>query len=290
MDDATLQVGEASIGGWSELQLDPIAEAHEPTIGALSEHPGRPLWLELPSNTPFYVIRKLLNSADRAESGAIFLSTEGSDRAFEVVDPPSYGLGGVCPEGPLAVHGTLPLITLSLQTGRDGTWLVGSARFLPVVDRRGERGAVDGLPERCLSNPGCDQLFADTPALAAACREGQAGSAPERVLLGGSNGCLLPIASSAGSLDRWRAELPAQIAALGLREQPLLMVMPEAQIQLDALLTVLGGLAPRTPAVGATLLIQGNDGPPVCNAPVRSRDDLAQAGARWLGSLTQREE
>ena len=99
---------------------------------------------------------------------------------------------------------------------------------------------------------------------------------------------MLPIARAPADVARWRAELPGVIGQLGLAEQPLVMVMPEARVRLDALTAVLHGFADAgapVPAVGATLLIQGNDGPPVCNATVRSAADLADAGAAWLGAL-----
>jgi hypothetical protein len=38
------------------------------------------------------------------------------------------------------------------------------------------------------------------------------------------------------------------------------------------------------PAVGVVALIEGNDGPPACDAPVRDATGLALAGAAWLGS------
>ncbi|HHO54531.1 MAG TPA: hypothetical protein ENK18_27580 [Deltaproteobacteria bacterium] len=285
VDDNALKIGTEAVGPWRDLQLDPTGEAHPRMSQALAPHAGQPIWLDLPADTPFYVVRKLLNSARHADSGPPILSIQGASRTFTLSDPPSYGLGGACTEGALPVLGTEPLITLSVQTGRGGTWVVGSARFLPVVERRGQRRPVDGLPDRCLAAPDCGHLFAGDPVLEAACREGSEAGAPGRVLLGGGNGCLLPIASGPGELEAWRRELPGRIELLGLGEQELLMVMPEAGVRLDALIAVIEGFQPGVPAVGSALLIQGNDGPPICNAPVRSRADLVAAGARWLGGL-----
>jgi hypothetical protein len=113
------------------------------------------------------------------------------------------------------------------------------------------------------------------------------------VKLGGEHGCLLPIARRPDDVGIWRAALPSVVERLGLSERTLLLVMPEARVRLDALLAVLGGFrdaGAKVPPFGLSLLVEGNDGPPVCDAAVRDAKALDAAGARWLGGvrLTER--
>jgi hypothetical protein len=51
---------------------------------------------------------------------------------------------------------------------------------------------------------------------------------------------------------------------------------------------VLGGFrdaGANVPALGLSLLVEGNDGPPICDADIRDAASLAAAGARWLGGV-----
>ena len=288
VDEGDLQLDGEPVGPWSAVADHPLHNAHDPLTHALRAHAARPLWLELPGQASWFELRKLVNSAEAAGIAQLVVSVAGTRQALPLPSPPQFDLAGTCPGGPLTVLGATPLVTLSLQTGADGAWIVGTARFLPVVELHGARGPVDGLPMECLTVPPCATLFAHDEAERAACEGEGEEEARERVRLGGPNGCLLPIAREPADVAKWTAELPGLVTQLGLVDQELLMLMPEARTRLDALVAVLEGFRASerpVPAVGATLLIQGNDGPPVCNAPVRDAASLSAAGARWLGAL-----
>lgn len=272
----------------SSVGEDPLEEIDASLVETFAQGEGA-LWLELPPDTSFHLVRRMVNSARRAQREPLVVSASGDSVVHPLVAPPRYGLAGSCPDGAYPVLGVRPLITVSIQTGRDGAWLLGSARFLPVVQRHGETGPVDGLPPQCLHSPACEDAFGADAAALEACREGEASptSAPKRVGLGGPTGCVAPIASEPSEVAGWHAEVAELVKTLRLGEQPLVMVMPEARVRLDALLALLTGFemaGAGTPAIGTTLLIEGNDGPPLCQATVRSAADLVGAGARWLGS------
>jgi hypothetical protein len=266
---------------WQQLDRAPTDEDEPALATALAAAKEAPILVDLPGDTPFWKVRKILGSIRTAGAGPAFLAVAGSGEAFPLAQAPRFGLGGVC-DAPLPVSGAEPLVTVSLQTGTDGAWVVATGRFLPVLPS----GPTEGYPTSCLAVPACDALFPDGP-LRTACASPTA-RAPERVALAGETGCLLPIAKTPDQVARWRAELPGVLGRLGLGKRPLLLVMPEARTRLDALLAVLGGFRDAglpVPSVGATLLVEGNDGPPVCNAEVRDEAALGAAGARWLGSL-----
>jgi hypothetical protein len=276
--DGSLTVGPTAVGPWSDLDRSPTDDDDPVLARALAAVTGKPLLVELPPDTMFWKVRKVLGSAKVAETGPVWLSA--GKEAFPLAASPRYGLGGTCAE-PVPVSGARPLVTLSLQTGADGAWVLASARFLPQTPK----GPVQGLPDECLHVPGCDAVYPEGP-LREACALG-AGGAPERVGLGGELGCVLPIAKAPEQVATWRKDLPAVIGQLGLGGQELLVVMPEARTRYDAVLAVLGGFTDAghpAPAVGFTLLVEGNDGPPVCNAPVRTAAALEEAGARWVGA------
>ncbi|MBX2798729.1 MAG: hypothetical protein KTR31_13695 [Myxococcales bacterium] len=284
----SLSVGRSAVGPWAEIGEQPTAGTYEPLTQALEPHRGKATWLEVPGATEFFVLRKLIGSAQHVEAASVTLSRQGAEHAWTLAAPPSYGLKGTCPDGPLTVHGAMPLVSLSLQTGEDGTWLLGTARFLPVVDHQGERTAVDGLPEACLKPVDCGALHAAGSMQHGVCEAARAGEvhAPERVRLGNETGCLAPIVRSDEQLPAWREGWQSTVRQLGLDSQELLLVMPEARVKLEVLLAVLAGFARQEPpAVATMLLLQGNDGPPVCNASVRDRSSLDYAMAAWLGTL-----
>lgn len=284
--DGDLMLDDEQITPLSTVDADPLEEVDQNLVATFA-HGSGPLWVELPADTPFHIVRRVVNSARATDREPMVLSASGGDVVHPVVAAPRYGLGGACPDGPRPVEGVAPLITISVQTGRDGAWLLGNARFLPVVARYGDVGPVDGLPPGCLQVPACDSLF-DGDA-AAACSEGVTDAmATPRVGLGGPTGCMAKIASEPAEVEGWKDEVAALVRSLGLGRQPLVMIMPEARVRLDALLALLTGFeraGAGTPAVGTTLLIEGNDGPPLCRAEVRDAAALDQAGARWLGHV-----
>jgi hypothetical protein len=278
----------AAIVSMDVLAADPTTELDEELVAALRPASGREIAVVLPPDLPIWIVRKVVGSAREAGVIPKQIGAIGSEERFPLVDPPRYGLETTC-ETPRAAARTEPLVTLSVQSGQDGAWVLATAQFLPAFGD-GAGDAVDGLPATCVTVPPCEALYAADDALRAACEQG---GGEQRVKLGGEHGCLLPIARRPDEVGAWRAELPALIERLGLAERPLLLVMPEARVRLDAVLAVLGGFrdaGANVPPFGLSLLVEGNDGPPVCDAAVRDAKTLSAAGARWLGGvrLTER--
>lgn len=287
VEGESLALDGAEVLPWSALEADPTDEVQPALVTALEGASPRPVWFELPADTPFWKLRKLVGSAKEAEHPVAGLAVSGQrEQGVSWLAPSRYGLAGTCSE-PVAVKGVEPLVTLSIQSGADGAWVVATATFLPVT----EKGPVDGYEDACLAVPPCEELFPEGP-LREACVVGEAKGAERRVELGGEHGCVLPIARQPEQVDVWRTDLVEVSQRLGLQDRPLLVVMPEARIRLDALVAVMGGLTAagaRAP-VGSTMLVEGNDGPPVCTATVRDRASFDAAGARWLGGRRHREE
>jgi hypothetical protein len=266
---------------WDTFSRDPTEVVDPDLSAALATSAGRALWVDLPPDTEFWAMRRILGSASDAGSGSVWVGSSASE-AFSMSPPPKFAIAS-CQEAPIPVEGVEPMVTLSLQTGREGQWVVASARFVPITTQRGAKVPTDGLEPGCLVAD-CAKAFTD-PALVAACEEG---GGVERVELGASNGCFLPIARAPEEVARWRAELPGVLGALGLGERAMKVVMPEARSRVDAVLAVVGGFVDARlppPSIGTSVLVEGNDGPPVCNATVRDRAALDLAAARWLGSL-----
>jgi len=282
-----LRVDGEALGAAHQLIDEPALDLHPPLVDRLRTLAAAgPVWVQVSADTPWFALRKVVNSAARAEAGPVHVSVAGEDRAYPLVPPPTYGLSGSCPTGPLEVHGAQPLVTLSLQQGLEESWVVADVQLLPVVAQGGTPRPVDGLPRRCLQAPDCAALYPLNSPERAAC--GAPAGARSRLSMGGTTGCLLPLARRGEGAARWRAELPALIATLGWSELPLLMVIPEALMPADRLTAVLGGFVDAgrdVPAVGTALLIEGNDGAPTCDAQVRDAAALSVATARWVGSL-----
>lgn len=275
-----------TVEAWERFAAEPTEAVDPGLLAALEPFRGRPLWVELPPDTPFWGMRRMLGTAREAGVDPVWLSAQGSPELFPVAAAPRFTIGGVC-DTPVPVTGAAPLLTVSVQRGGDGAWVLATARFIPVT----ADGPTEGLSPACLAVPACETLFTD-PKLVEVCN-GALPGAPERVGLGAEQGCLLPIARTPEGVAAWRPELARVLGLLGVGEYPLRVVMPEAQSRLDAVFAVLGGFVDAglpVPHVGATLLVEGNDGPPVCSATVLDRQGLAEAGARWLGSMRWKQE
>ena len=279
LDDQVLQ-------HWSTLADSPTEPVEYGLASKLAAASSKPLWLSLPPETAFWGVRRVIGSAKEAGVGPIFLSASGGKDALPVLSPPRYEIAMGC-DAPVPVRGADLLVTLSLQGGPEESWVIGSARFVPIT----EKGPTDGLPDECLLVPPCEELFPEGPERAACADQAQRAksgepSFPSRVTFGGERGCLLPIAKSPPEAEKWRSELGRLVPVLGLSERKLLVIMPEAKVRLDALLPLMGAFAASgvTPALGTATLVEGNDGPPVCNASIQSADALAEAAARWLGA------
>lgn len=276
----TLRLADREVLHWSVIAEAPTEPDEETLTAALRAGAERPLWLSLPPETAFWGLRRILGSAREAHTGEVFLSARGSEEVFPLAQPPKNPFSSDC-AAPVPVTGVEALVTLSLQRGVDDAWVIASARFVPVT----AQGPTDGLPPECLAVPPCETLFPEGP-LRTACQSEAGKPAAERVTLGGERGCLLPIAKQPADVASWRPELARLIGKLGLAERSVL-VMPEAWTRLDALLAVLGAFVDAglpAPPVGIRALVEGNDGPPVCNATVQDAAGLAEAGARWLGA------
>jgi hypothetical protein len=260
------------------LESDPTQDVEQALVDVLAPAAGQPLWIEVPPDLPFWKLRRVLGSAAEAGVASSSFRIAGATEAVAVTRPDRYGLGFRCREV-VPVSGVEPLVTLSIQSGLDGAWVVATATFLPV----GPDGPVDGYPAECLAVPACGTVFPD-PQLEAACAKGDG---RRRVDLGGEWGCLLPIAKAPEQVSEWRRLLPGLVERLGLADRRLRVVMPEARVRADAVAAVLQGLADGglPTSLGTESLVEGNDGPPVCMAVARDRAGVATAGAAWLGSL-----
>ncbi len=287
VSDGQLRVDGTAIAPWAALEEDPTNQLFTPLEGGLTG--DGPVWVDLPGDAPWFMARRVIGTARSQGHDELYVSVAGSGEALHPEAPPRYGLAGVCPDGPFEVLGVEPLVTLAPQRGREGAWVLGTARILPVVQLGDKRQPVDGLPAECLRVPSCDALFTDGP-LRAACDGGGDDPGARRLRLGGPYGCLLPIAKAPDQIGTWRTELAALAPVLGLDRQDLLMVMPEARTRWGGVLALLGGLRDggrSIPALG-TPLVEGNDGPPVCNATVRTSAQLETAAAAWVGGLAGR--
>jgi hypothetical protein len=274
-DGDALQVEGGPSVPWAGLAASPT-EADDPDlVQALSALAGRALWVDLPGDTPFWMVRKVVGSARAARAGEVFLAVGAA--GFPVGDAPQYGLGDCGPD-PVVATGVASLVTLSIQAERDRVWLRGGASFLPVIEGKGPVGGLEGCAAIACA------AFSDA-AERAAC-EAHA-EAPGRVELAGPAGCLIDPGRPSADLAGWRTDVAAGARALALDRQPLLVVMPEARVRLDAIVAVGQGLVDAgvaRPALGLAALVEGNDGPPTCEGGVGDAAGLRAAAARWAGA------
>ncbi|MEN0065449.1 MAG: hypothetical protein AAGA48_25105 [Myxococcota bacterium] len=288
-----VSVDGTAVGEFSVLEANPVDEDVPDVRLALDSFEGRPAWIELPGDSGFFIARKLINAARRAGLDPVVLSVTGGKRAYPVQRAPSYALGGPCPEGPQAIAGTQPLVTVWIQSGRAGSWLLGEVRHLPLVGEGTNAVATDFLEDACLQKPDCDALYSGERRRKFCTSD----PGPQEVRLGGDvSACLVPIARQPADAAEWPEGLARHIERLGLAKQPLTKVVPEAQTPVAAVVATLEGFrtakAP-IPAVPTRLLFEGNDGPLACTAPsavIQTAQDLEDSGARYLGSLLMRKK
>ena len=282
--DQAMEVQAAGTGevlgrvGWEELEVDPVDASDRRLVEAMEGATG--LWAELPASLPWYRARKVLGSAAEAGVEPVLLSVAGASRVLRLGEEAPIRLRMSCPGGALPWTGGVPRITLALQRSAEGTWAVAHARFLPVIDGV----PTEGLPASCLAPATCAvrYLGADLQA----CEAGRAAPVDGRVALGGEVGCLLPFLNHPDELHRWTAELPRVLRRLGLHGTEPVVVSPEARVRWDAVLAVLGAFEDAglpIPALGKPL-VEGNDGPPLCDAEVRDAASLSAVGARRAGA------
>lgn len=277
VDEEGAHVG-AAVVDQRTLQSDPTRDDEPALVELLAPSAGSPLLVDAPADLPFWKLRRVLGSGREAGLSDAAFRVAGTSDPVEVLRPDRYALGFRC-AAPVSVSAIEPLVTLSVQSGPDGAWVVATATFLPV----GPDGPVDGYPPECLAVPPCQTLFSE-PGDVAAC---EVGGGQRRVDLGGEWGCLLPIAKAPEQVSEWRRLLPGLVDRLGLAGPRLRVVMPEARVRVDAVAAVLLGLRDggARSALGVESLVEGNDGPPVCMATVRDRAALSAAGAAWIGGV-----
>jgi hypothetical protein len=243
--------------------------------------PAGPLWISATGDTPYYRLRRAIGSAEAAGAGPIWVSLAGGTEAFVMAEAHKVPLRFRC-DAPIPVVGVSPRVTLSIQTSREGTWVLGASTFLAEVDEAGAHAAIDGLGPECLVG-GCEVL---AEPVRAECNAVSDADVVPRVRLGGEHGCLSPIFRKGVELSAFRADLGESVSRLGLGDGEPLIVSPEARVSVEVVLAVLGAFVDRglpAPAL-AQPLVEGNDGPPLCTAEVTDAAGLDRAAAKWWGA------
>src|SRR5687768_15370025 len=77
--DGELAVGGAPVASWADLDRSPTDDDDPVLARALAAAHGEPVLVELPPDTPFWKVRKVLGSAKVAGTGPIWLSSGGSE-------------------------------------------------------------------------------------------------------------------------------------------------------------------------------------------------------------------
>lgn len=280
-----LLVGRRVLGPTADLLADPADGLHPPLIDALRDAPR--IRVRASVDTPWLLVRKLVNSAERAGASHIELVRApgpGGDDAkpWPPARPVRSSWRPSCPEEPAKVVGVDRGFTLQIHRGREGLWALASAKFRPLVEEGGSVVPMVDLPASCWAEPSCELLDGVGRE---ACLAGEAG--PERVELAGKWGCLLPIAKQPDGVDAWTPDLANLVDAYGITDQHDVMLIPEATVPFGAVSAVLDAFRQRgqPPPTLGELLLEGNDGPPICDIAIRDRDALAAAEGRWLAGI-----
>lgn len=282
LDPGGVRVGSTPVGSTHELLADPTDGLFPPLVQALAGTPRAVV--RIAPETPWMALRKLVNSARAAEVGEVRLAT--ADRAWEPARPArSRWARPGCEPGSVEVLGVDTAWTLELHGGPDLTWALASARFRPLARVDGVEVPLDDLPATCWAGASCAMLPEDgRPACEAA--RSSAAPAPARVDVAGPWGCLLPLAKRPEDLAGWTPELARLLDGYGVGPRQDVMLIPEAGVRFAAVAAVLDAFAARgqaPPTLGLPL-VEGNDGPPICEAVVRDRDALVRAMGAWWGA------
>lgn len=279
-----VRVGAELVVPSEELHADPNEGLHKALIERLQEQPR--VFLRASEDSPWMMVRKLVNSAQQAQVGALWLGT--GDRAWPT---PRTARGRwaspSCEPDSIEVVAVDTAFTIELYRGADGLWALGSARFRPVVVENGAHVAKSDLPPSCWKGVTCDLLAPETAR--AACAE-TTSPAPMRIQIAHDDGCLLPIARRPADLARWTEGLTELIARYGIASEHDVMLIPEATMPFGAVAAVLDAFAAHdqpSPTLGLPL-IEGNDGPPLCTTSTRDRASLERAVGAWLGGQLSR--
>ncbi len=239
------------------------------------------VWIDAAGTASWAEVRQL--AASSAEGGATELWWVLDGTAVGPSDLTRRGTGSLrstCGEAPDPITGLSRRYTLTLESSADETWARARVHFRPMVGDA--LVPTEGLSPACWAPTTCAALL-DTAELVPLCEaaRSQRGKVSRHASLGAADGCLAPL---------WRGVAPAwptvaNLQALGVPPSDVTLV-PEARVPWAVVHRTLadferlGESLPQIPWA----LIEGNDGPPTCDADVRSIEDLALAEALWLGA------
>lgn len=282
LDDDGVHVGGRHVGTTRELLTDLTDGLYHPLVDALAG--AERAAVRIPPDTPWMALRKLVNSAGAAQVGELRLAT--ADRLWDPARPArSRWASPTCEPGSVGITGVDMAFTLEVHGGPDRAWALASARFRAVAQVDGAEVPLDELPPSCWSGARCDLLpEAARPACEAALASSE--PAPARVDVAGRWGCLLPLAEAPADLARWTSELAGLLEAWGVRADSDVMLIPEANVPFSTLAAVLDAFASldQPPPTLGLPLVEGNDGPPICEAAIRDREALDRAMGAWFGA------
>jgi hypothetical protein len=250
---------------------------------------SKSVWITAPPTTEWLYVRKLFLTARESGVAQIWLGLAGAEDAFQQPGPNRASLNNTCKSGPLTVVGIDTSLSLNIQTGTDGTWARGSARFRPIVEKGSRNVPIIDLPPSCWALTTCSIFDERT---ASACEEALVlDPLAARVPIASEVGCLLPIIKGDGDAAKWRRQLAEVLDTLKVSAETETLLMVEAKAPWESVTSVLGAFADekiRQPSLG-TPLLEGHDGPPICDAPIRDADTLKTARGTWLGSQLHQE-
>lgn len=282
LDAGGVRVGDDSVGTSHELLADPTDGIFPPLVQALAGAPRAAV--RITPETPWMALRKLVNSARAADVGELRLAT--ADRVWEPARPVrSRWARPSCEPGSVEILGVDAAFTLELHGGPDLTWALASARFRPLARVDGAEVPLDDLPPACWTGASC-ALVPEAGRTACEAARTSADPAPARVELAGAWGCLLPLAKAPEELAGWTPALATLLEGYGVGPEHDVMLIPEASVRFAAMAAVLDAFAARgqaPPTLGLPL-VEGNDGPPICEVDIRDRDALARAMGAWWGA------
>jgi len=258
---------------------------HPPLLAVLK--PQHPVWITAPERTEWLYVRKLFVTSREAGSTDIWLGLLDASEAFQQPGASRARFGGRCPDGPRPITGVVTSLSLNLHHSPDASWTLGRARFHPLVGHGENAQPHLDLPPSCWDRPSCEILPAALrPSCEAATQQTPLAS---WVPIGGSQGCLSPLLKQLDGAASWREALRASLAELAPAPDTETLLMIEAQVPWTAVVALLGAFDDQglsSPTLGLPLL-EGHEGPPTCDAPIRSGEDLDRAAAIWLGSQLQ---
>ena len=239
--------------------------------------------IDAPAAARWLHVRQVAVSA--REGGATHLAWRLGDLTVGPSDLTQHSTGriaGVCSGERLTVSHVDRRYTVNVEADSEASWVRASVRFRPSVIRGDHSVALEGLEPACWAATSCDGLLIEGPARAAcqAAQTKRVEPAP-RVPIGAGSGCIAPL---------WKGNRPHgweigdTLAELGASGHDVQLI-PEARARWDVVHATLASLDERLGLPHLPLsLLQGNDGPPACDAPARTLADVEQAAGTWVGA------